>query len=61
MINFFKREHYEVTKRILNCVDEKVRDEYELKAKDLDSRMRKKARQINRLKNYQKKNVILIL
>lgn len=42
----------------MNCEDDKMRHELELKAHHLDKKMKSKAKQISKLKTYYKKNVI---
>ena len=52
-ILFLSRQHYDLTKKIMNCLDANKRLEYELKAECLNKKMKAKAKQINKLKVLQ--------
>lgn len=45
--------HYDLTKKIINCADDNKRNEYEIKADYLHRKMKTKAKQINKLKAIQ--------
>ena len=57
-ILFFSRNHYDLTKKIINCADDNKRNEYEIKADYLHRKMKTKAKQINKLKAIQQNKVL---
>lgn len=48
------RQHYDLTKKIMKCLDEKKRASYESRADSLNKKMKSKAKQINSVKAFQR-------